>query len=270
MKWHPRNQEIAVTESELASMTSDMLDAHHETLPQLDRSLEAWGRERTNEPTGFGRRSFLARAGLVTAGGIAFASVGASAGASLLPGLTRAGGASTSRPQAASLDVKVAALAASLENVAVATYTAGLSAATAGKLGAVPAAVATFATAARAQHLDHAAAWNAIIVSAGFKRISDPNAAIMASTLAAFAKVKDIPGLAKLALSLEEVAAATYLEAVEVVSEQKAIATAATIHPVEMQHAAILNFVLGNYPVPAPFASTTAAAPLSAVPALVK
>jgi hypothetical protein len=31
---------------------------------------------------------------------------------------------------------------------------------------------------------------------------------------------------------------------------EKAIATEATIQPVEMQHAAILNFVLGAYPVP--------------------
>ena len=40
----------------------------------------------------------------------------------------------------------MAAVAASLENLAVFAYTSGLSAATAGKLGTVPPAVATFAT----------------------------------------------------------------------------------------------------------------------------
>ena len=38
-----------------------------------------------------------------------------------------------------------------------------------------------------------------------------------------------------------------------------AIQVAASIQPVEMQHAAILNFVLGNYPVPDAFAKTDGA-----------
>jgi len=38
---------------------------------------------------------------------------------------------------------------------------------------------------------------------------------------------------------------------------------AASIQPVEMQHAAILNFVLGHYPVPNAFASTALARPVS-------
>jgi len=54
--------------------------------------------------------------------------------------------------------------------------------------------------------------------------------------------------------------------AVEALARQ----TAATIQPVEMQHAAILNFVLGRYPVPFGFARTTGAATLSDVPALTK
>jgi RNA polymerase sigma factor (sigma-70 family) len=37
------------------------------------------------------------------------------------------------------------------------------------------------------------------------------------------------------------------------------IATAATIEPVELQHAAILNFILGNYPVPDSFTPTAVA-----------
>ena len=58
-------------------------------------------------------------------------------------------------------------MAASLENLAVFAYTAGLAAATAGKLGTVPPAVATFATTVKGQHQQHAAAWNAVLKSHG-------------------------------------------------------------------------------------------------------
>jgi hypothetical protein len=81
----------------------------------------------------------------------------------------------------------------------------------------------------------------------------------------AFAQVKDVAGLAKLALELENVAAATYLEAIDVVSAPAGIKTAASIEPVELQHAAILNFVLGNYPVPDSFTKMDAARPTTDV-----
>ena len=41
------------------------------------------------------------------------------------------------------------------------------------------------------------------------------------------------------------------------------IKVAATIQPVEMQHSAILNFVLGQDPVPEAFAQTMGARPLT-------
>ena len=70
----------------------------------------------------------------------------------------------------------------------------------------------------------------------------------------AFAKVTDVAGLANLALELENVAAATYLNGDRRdPGARPASQTAATIQPVELQHAAILNFVLGKYPVPDSF-----------------
>ena len=79
----------------------------------------------------------------------------------------------------------------------------------------------------------------------------------------AFATVKDVPGLAMLALQLENVAAATYLESIGLIESAGGIKTSASIQPVEMQHAAILNFLLGQYPVPMSFSSTDGARPLS-------
>jgi Ferritin-like domain len=79
-----------------------------------------------------------------------------------------------------------------------------------------------------------------------------------------FADVEDVPGLARFALVLEEGAAATYLDAIQnALTDKASIKVAATIQPVEMQHAAILGFVLGNDPVPEAFASTEGARPLT-------
>jgi hypothetical protein len=145
-------------------------------------------------------------------------------------------------------------LAASLENLAVATYQAGIDAATAGKLGAVPPAVVTFATTAQSHHKDHAQAWNGVLTGAGKQAVTGVDLTVKKGVDGAFAQVKDVPGLAKLALTLEMGAAATYLAAIDGVTSKPGIATAATIQPVEMQHAAILNFLLGQYPVPDTFA----------------
>jgi hypothetical protein len=264
---------IPVTEAEVVAMTSDLRDAHQDTFPALQASFDAWTRSAGDEPeqqSGFSRRSFLTRSGLLAAGGLLVASGGAAA-ASTIP---RVAGSPTMRPSvlasAAPLDVRVAALAASLENLAVSTYASALSAATAGKLGTVPSAVATFVKTAMAQHKDHAAAWNAVVTSGGYKSITAPNAAIAVTVKAAFAKVTNIAGVAALALTLEDAAAATYLEAVGVLSGKQAIETAATIQPVEMQHAAILHFVLGQYPVPQAFSVTAGAATLADAPALAK
>ena len=141
----------------------------------------------------------------------------------------------------------------------MATYQAGIDAATAGKLGAVPPAVVTFATTAQGHHKEHAAAWNAVLTSSKKKAVSGVDLTVKQDVDAAFAQVKDVPGLAKLALTLENSAAATYLAAINVVKAPAGIKTAATIQPVELQHAAILNFLLGQYPVPDSFAMTTGA-----------
>ena len=128
----------------------------------------------------------------------------------------------------------------------------------------VPPAVVTFATTAQQQHKDHAAAWNAIITGAGKPAVSGVDTTVNDGVVQpAFAQVKDVAGLAKLALSLEDAAAATYLSVIPVVSDPGGVKTVATIQPVEMQHAAILNFVLGTYPVPNAFAKTDGARTLS-------
>ena len=164
-------------------------------------------------------------------------------------------------------DLRIAAVAASLENLAVGTYQAALDATAANKFGGVPPAVVTFVETAKRHHGEHAAAWNAILTSAGKTRVTEPDQVIKPQIDQAFAQVHDFAGLARLALSLENVAAATYLDGIGVIQNNQALKTAATIHPVELQHAAILNFVLGNYPVPDGFAKTDGARPPTDYPA---
>jgi hypothetical protein len=160
-------------------------------------------------------------------------------------------------------DLAVVALAASLENLAVGTYQAAIDAVTAGKLADVPPAVVTFAQTAQSQHKDHAAAWNGVLTGAGKKAITGVDLTVKKGVDTAFAQVTDVPGLASLALDLENVAAATYIAAIDVVKSPAGIKTAASIQPVELQHAAILNYLLGDYPVPDAFAKSTGARPTS-------
>jgi hypothetical protein len=145
-------------------------------------------------------------------------------------------------------DLAVAAVAASLENLAVFAYTSGLSAATAGKLGTVPPAVATFATTVKGQHQQHAAAWNAVLKSHGKAPVTVTNPTLTPTVQSDFAKVTDITGLAQLALTLETIAAQTYQVETAKLQSTAAIQLSSSIQPVEMQHIAVLYYVLGMYP----------------------
>lgn len=250
---------IPATESELASLTADLADAHRDTLPAMRSGVEQWAEtEAASQRAVVSRRGFVATASALVAGGLALATVPAAAATRPIGSLLRRDSAAT-----APLDVVVAGLAASLENLAVGTYGAALAAAKAGKLGSVPPAVATFVTTAMAQHKDHAAAWNSVLERVGYRPVTVANPVYQKVVDADFAKVTDVAGVAMLALTLENVAAATYLEAIKALSSPAAVAIAASIQPVELQHVAILRFVLGQYPVPDAFAPLTGAAPVS-------
>ena len=160
----------------------------------------------------------------------------------------------TDRQQASSGDVAVAQLAAGLEVLAVGTYKAALDAATAGKLGAVPPAGAEFVKTAMAQHQAHLDAWNKVLESAGQAEVTQPNAGLKPTVDAELAKAKTFGDAARLALTLEETAAATYLSAIPQLKGKEAIKQAASIQAVDAKHASILHFVLGEYPVPDVFA----------------
>lgn len=245
---------MAISERELSQMTRELDELHESTFPQVRRALDemsvSLGRVMRAPST---RRSFfVGAAGAVTLGAVAACSNGSSSAPSTsnsaepaAPGETYTG------------DLKVVALATALENLAVTAYGGALKKAGAGQLGMVPPAVATFVQTAMKQHADHAQAWNAVLSKAGKPTISDAPLTITQDQVNMLNAATSVPDVAKLALNLENVAAQTYTFATANVSDAGGIMTAATIQPVETMHAAILNFILGQYPVPDNFIGTT-------------
>jgi len=262
-----RNEPMAISETQLIAMTSDMDEMHQASMPAVREALAEWQELSSDIRSGLAktdttRRRFLMGAGVI-AGGVALAACGSSSKSSGSATTTTGGASSTTgggNPTGLTGDLAVVALAASLENLAVQTYQGCISAAQAGKLGTVPPAVVTFAQTAMSHHKDHAAAWNAVLTGANKTPVSGVDLTVKTGVVdPAFAQVKDVAGLAKLALDLENVAGSTYLAAIGGITSPAGIKTAASIEPVELQHAAILNFVLGNYPVPDAFTKTDCA-----------
>lgn len=214
-----------------------------------------------------GTRRWLLRAGGVAAVGAFLAACGdddegvdesGSAGTSTT---AAAGGddeetTTTAGDSGAGGDLAIAQLAASLEVLAVNTYGAALDAATSGALGEVPPAVAEFVTTAMGQHQEQLDALNGIITGAGEDEVTTPPADLEATVNEMFGEVTDVVGAAELALMLEDIAAATYLSAIPQLTDTDNIAAAGSILCIDRQHAAVLRFVLGEYPIPDTFFTT--------------
>jgi hypothetical protein len=257
-----KKREFMGSEAELARMTRDLDQMHNDIgMPAMwdgvERVVEASRREELLSRAS-SRRTFLFGASAAVVGSAAVLSAGLPSVAGAVTRMRgeagRAGAGSATLldhafpPANLKGDLAVAAVAASLENLAVFAYTAGLSAATAGKLGTVPPAVASFATTAKAQHTQHATAWNSVLKANGKARVTVTNPTLTPTVKADFAKATTIPDLANLALMLEIIAAETYQAETSMLMSKEAIGLSASIQPVEMQHIAILYYVLGEYP----------------------
>jgi hypothetical protein len=258
--------EMLGTEAELIAMTRELEEMHQATMPIARQHLLEAGRSLKLD-----RRRILVGAGIAS-GGVLLAACGSSsksssAGAtsSTAPAQTSAAGTSSGGDSGG--DTAGLRLNASLENLAVFAYGATLTAAGKGQFGTVPASVAGFASNTMKQHAEHAQAFNAALVKAGGKAYTDPDPALKQTVLDAFGKTKSVPDIAKLALLLENTAGHTYTKQFGEFDSAEAVAALATIQPVERQHAAILQFILGEYPVPETFVPTTLARPSSDVPA---
>lgn len=242
--------DLQISERELLAMTKTLEAMHSDLFPRVQHLLVGacdvtagqTARVAAVSRIEHSRRNFL-RGGLVTAGTI---------GGGLA--LAGCGGSTTSNAPSPAIangnDLKMARLVASLEVLAVNTYSSALNAAGAGKPleGLIPAALTQFASTARRQHQDHCDAWNAMLQAAGQVTQRDPDPKLNGSVQTALGQVRAAGDVAKLVLTLENVALQTYTNAASVLSSTIAREQALTIAPVEAQHAAILNFMLGQYP----------------------
>ena len=253
--------EMQISEAELRAMTAHMNEMHAETFPAMESSLAEVGSSLRVRAAALGgtfasRRGFMAGGGAVIGGLLLAACSSGSTSSSSSPSSGATSDTGSSAPASGgsgSGDNAALATNASLENLAVFAYGAALKAAPMGKFGKVPPAVAEFATHAMKQHADHANAFNAALTNAGGTAYTKPDPALTPTVLKLFGKVNSVPGLAMLALTLENTAAATYIKQMGELMSPAALSAVATIAPVERQHAAILSFVLGDYPVPDTF-----------------
>jgi hypothetical protein len=246
--------EMAISEHELGAMTRELDDMHQSSMSDVRASMAALT-DRVVGMTGTiaNRRSFLI-GGAALIGTAAIAACGSSSSGTTpkaAGGSTAATtGGSSSKASPYTGDLKVVALAAALENLAVAGYGLVLKSAGKGKYGKVPPSIAQFATTVQKQHMDHAAAWNSVLTNAKLPAVTTAPLTIAKGAVASLTAAKTIPDVAKVALGIENSAAETYVFAVANVTNPGGIQVAASIAPVEAMHAAILGFVLGQYPVP--------------------
>ena len=241
-----------LSDSELLAMTRQLDEMHRdEALPKMKAAVAEWIESFRDSEEGrprkaSSRRTFLLGTAGVGASGLVLAACGSSSKKASTP--TTAAGAASGGSGALTGDLAVAATAASLENLGVYAYKAGITAATAGKLGTVPPAIVTFAKTAMQQHTDHAQAWNSALTGAGKAAVTATDPVLTPTVNTAFGKVTNVAELGQLALLVENIAAQTYQAAIPALAAKSSIGVAATIQPVEMQHAAILYYVLGEYP----------------------
>jgi len=241
--------DMNISESELVAMTKSLEEMHQATLPTMRASMLDLGSDLRRAGSAAGaklasRRALLA-GGSAVVGGLVLAACG---------GKSSSSGVSASPSASAHTDISALSTDASIEALAIFAYDAALKAAPMGKFGkSVPAAVATFATVAKQQHMDHLDAFNAAIKGAGGTAFTKPDPALAPTVTQLFGQVTNVVDLAKLALTLENTAAATYIQQMGALTSPAALAAVATIAPVEQQHSAILNFVIGEYPVPDTF-----------------
>ncbi len=140
---------------------------------------------------------------------------------------------------AAGDDVAALQTAAGLENLAVATYKKALTLPFIGG-GAANPVVKAFAEKTMGQHSEHATAFNAAATRLGGKAQTGTDPKYTEVVSQAVPKIKSAADVVGLAISLEDVAAQTYVKDVGLVSTPELRQLFASVAGVEAQHKAIL------------------------------
>jgi hypothetical protein len=168
--------------------------------------------------------------------------LGAAGGVALVGVLASAASA------AKSSDIQILQTAASLENLAVATYKTALTLPYIGGSAANP-VVTKFAQVTMGQHQQHADAFNSAAKHLGGKKQKKPDPAFVpvvnkaVSSLNGATEAQGALGVVGLALELENIAAETYIKDTTLARSTSNKALFASIMGIEAQHVAVLNAV---------------------------
>jgi Ferritin-like domain len=229
----------------LSTMIEESQDLHADVMRSSPASIRE-AIETDNERAAHGavdheaNRVFADRHRRSVATGIAGTTIlGAAGGAALVTLLASPAFASSSP------DIQMLQTAASIENLAVSTYTTALTLPYVG--GATANAVITkFCQVTVSQHKQHGAAFNAAVKRLGGSKQTKPDPAFVpvvnkaVAGLSSATPAQGALGVVALALELENIAAETYVSDVSNLKDTNAKALTASIMGVEAQHASVL------------------------------
>ena len=237
--------------------SSNLVEIHHERLATgVDPDEQSYKAEQYNE----NRRKVLRNGGIGLGGLAAAAATFGTALTALVAGPAAAQGDDT--------DVMILQTAASLENLAVATYGAAL---TLDFVKTGNKTVKAFAETTMKQHGEHADAFNSLAKSLGGKEQTEANPKYAAVVEKAKPTLTDYTPLVMLATSLEQVATQTYNANMVLLSDKDALKQMASVMGVESQHLATLRAVgallAGGAPELITVKATDGAVDLSKLPA---
>ena len=140
------------------------------------------------------------------------------------------------------MDVQMLQTAASIENLAIATYATALTLDFIGGASANP-VVKAFVQKTKDQHGDHLQAFNAAVTRLGGKAQDQPDPVLLGVVNNAKPGLTGPAQVVDLAIELEDGAAQTYVANTGAYSNKNARSVAASIMGVEAQHVAVLNAV---------------------------
>ncbi len=210
----------------------NLVEIHHDQLATgVDPDEQRFRTDQYNQ----NRRSVLRNGGIGLGGLAARGAIAATFGGALtalVAGPAAAAGDNT--------DIMILQTAASLENLAVATYGAAL---TLDFVKTGNAVVKKFAETTMKQHSDHADAFNSLAKSMGGKEQKDPNPKYLKVVNDAKPTLTDYKPLVALAISLETVATNTYNANTAMLKSKDAVTQIASVMGVESQHLATLRAV---------------------------
>jgi hypothetical protein len=256
----PRDLNVLLEESQ--DLQADALRPTHDALEELvERHRSSRDEDRAANVAFHEEHQRSLRAGLGAA-----TILGAAGGAALVGVLASAASATSSS------DVQLLQTAASIENLAVATYKTALTLPYIGGSAADP-VITKFAQVTMGQHAEHADAFNAAATHLGGKAQNKPDPAFVpvvnkaVASLGSATASQGALGVVGLALELENIAAETYIKDTTLAQSTSNKALFASIMGIEAQHVSVLLAVQALLKAGAPQLISLAPGTATALPA---